>query len=117
MIQVQIINRGSVTIIPKKPFYDWGNNIFQDDTSGMSVETTFEYNSYLLKEDDVFATPDKKLKKYWKYIFENELFGICTDDGEWPPKLTWKLFTEWFDFRFSSMVFDLDKGIIEKSEF
>ena len=39
------------------------------------------------------------------------------DENEWPTKLTWKLFTEWFEFQFSSMVIALENGAIEREEY
>jgi hypothetical protein len=57
------------------------------------------------------------LKKYWEFIFEDYSMGVCMDDKEWPPKLTWKLFTEWFEFHFSSIIVDLENGSIEREEY
>lgn len=117
MTEPTIINRGLVIIIPKQPFYDWANQVFPEDDLIMSPETTVEHNSYLLKGEMLFDDAKKALKNYWEFIFEDQLFGICTDDTAWPEKLTWKLFTEWFSFHFSSLVIDLENGGILKEEY
>ena len=117
MIAPHTINRGLVIIIPKQPAYDWENKVFPEDELIRNIEDAVEHNSYLLEEYQVYDDPKKALKKYWKFIFEDHLFGICLDENEWPKKLTWKLFTEWFEFHFSSMVIDLEKGGIVKEEY
>ena len=117
MNELHTINRGSVIIIPKQPFYDWANNVFPEDDLIMSAEKTEEHNSYLLQEHQLYKDPKRALKNYWEFIFQDQLLGICTDDSRWPTKITWKLFTEWFDFYFSSMVIDLEDGSIEREEY
>ena len=99
------INRSVLLVVPKQPFYDWSNKIFTDlpETNKKDVD---EYNSYLLEEELFLDDPKKELKKYWKNIFINELFGQCTDEDCF-PNLSWKLFTQWFDFYRSSVVTDL----------
>ena len=117
MIAPHTINRGLVIIIPKQPFYDWENAVFPEDDFKTRTVTAVEHTSYLLEEYQLYDDPQKALSNYWKFIFEDQLFGICTDDNEWPKKLTWKLFTEWFEFHFSSMVIDLENGMIVKEEY
>lgn len=99
------INRSVVIIKGKQPFYDWSNAIFPDLTP-TKMETVKEHNSYLIEEDLLFDDPKVDLKNYWKTIFENQCFGMCTDPETW-PKMTWKLFITWFSFEFSSIVHDL----------
>ncbi|MDD2983533.1 MAG: hypothetical protein PHQ74_09095 [Crocinitomicaceae bacterium] len=117
MIEPHTINRGLVIIIPKQPFYDWENAVFPEPDFLASAATAQEHNSYLLNEDHFYDDPKKVLQKYWRFIFEDQLFGICINETDWPQKLTWKLFTEWFDFYFSSMVIDLENKMIEREEY
>lgn len=107
MIDYPTINRNLLLVVPKQPFYDWSNKLFSDlaPTQASDVQ---EHNSYLLEEDLFLDDPKKELKKYWKSIFINELFGQCTDKSTF-PKLSWKLFTEWFDFYRSSVIMDLSE--------
>ena len=107
MNELTTINRCLVMVIPKQPFIEWENSVFPD--LPMNPEDIIECNSYLIQENSLFDEPKAALKKYWKKIFEEQLVGICTDKSKWPKQLTWKLFSEWFDCRFSSMVIDLEK--------
>lgn len=100
------INRSVVMVIPKQAYYNWANTVFPDDP--IKTDSFNEHNAYLLNDELLFDEPKKALKNYWEFIFENELFGICTDDSTWPQKLTWQLFTEWFTCHFSSVVLDLE---------
>lgn len=99
------INRSLLLIKPKQPFYDWSNALTPEIEAVHPKDET-EYNSYLLKDELFLNNPKKELAKYWKPIFENELFGQWMDPSVY-PELTWKRFTEWFDFERSSIVTDL----------
>ncbi len=99
------INRSVLLVIPKQPFYDWSNALFPDIPE-TNVGDEYEHNSYLLEEELFLDDPKSELKKYWKNIFINELFGQCTDQSTFPT-LSWKLFTQWFSFYRSSIVTDL----------
>jgi len=100
-----MINRSVVLVVGKKPYYDWSNAIFPD-SEPTTMESINEHNSYLIEDDMLFDNPKVALKKYWKTMFENELFDMSTDPEDW-PELSWSLFTKWFDVHFSSLVRDL----------
>lgn len=105
------INRGVITVIPRQPFYDWINSL--DPKNPLSPEKMTEYNAYLIRED--FVDPIQVVKKYYKAIFEEELFGMWTEEDDWPDKRTYKKFQEWFEVKVASMVFDLEKrGIVRE---
>lgn len=99
------INRAFISILPKRPFYDWANTVFNDSTP-MTAED-MEATCYAISDD--FAAEDlaEVVKPHYEFIFEQELFSCCTDPDEWPEKRTWKMFCEWFDFHVGSMVWDL----------
>ncbi|MAM30474.1 MAG: VacJ [Flavobacteriaceae bacterium] len=99
------INRSLLLVVPKQPFYDWSNAL-TPDLPPTNANKVNEYNSYLLEDELFLDNPKEELRKYWKPIFLNELFGQWTDEEAY-PKLSWKLFTEWFDFYKSSVVNDL----------
>lgn len=102
-----MLNRSVLLVIPKQPFYDWSNALFPDMEPTLLSDVD-EYNSYLLEDELFIDNPKKELKKYWKKIFVNELYGQCLDENTF-PNLSWKLFVEWFDFHRSSVVSDLVK--------
>lgn len=108
------INRAVLMVVPKKPFYDWLQSI--DPEESYPMDSVLEYNSYLLEDTIMANEPKKVLNKHWKWIFENELFGHYIYEEMWPPKRTWKMFTEWFDLKFSTIVLDLIEKPLKKEE-
>lgn len=99
------INRSLLLIVPKQPFYDWSNALTPDLPKN-SPDNVADHNSYLLEDELFLDDPKKELRKYWKSIFLNELYGQWTDESAY-PKLSWQLFIAWFDFYKSSIVTDL----------
>ena len=111
-----MLNRILVLVIPKKPFYDWERNVFPDLAPMDPNEN--DYDSFLLNK--TYSKIDLKeiLKEEWEWIFESQLHGICTDDSRWPKKRTWKMFTDWFDIKCSTIVVDLGtESMVDHAEF
>jgi len=106
-----MVNRGVITVIPQKPFYDWIN--YLDPEHPMEPDHFKEYNSYLITDEILDIT--KVLKKRYKIIFESELLGMWLDENNWPQRRTFKVFNDWFDCKLSAVVYDLGKeGIYKK---
>ena len=103
---MKILNRAAITINYKQPFVDWTNALSPDYPERVA-NILGESTTYLIKND--FEDADKFIKKYYKQIFEEQLEGQWTDENEWPEKLTFKLFNEWFSYEISDMVVDLKK--------
>jgi len=98
------INRSILIVIPKQPYYSWGNDL----TPGQEPIDRFdECNSYLLDEDWDIAQAERFLRINFDEFFQELLFGMWTDESAWPQNRTWKIFGEWFDWHFSSMVWDV----------
>ncbi|MFO7703359.1 hypothetical protein [Psychroflexus maritimus] len=105
----QMIDRGVVMVIPKPKFYEWEEEVFPGSPTTADRN---EFTSYLIDDEAYNGDAKQALKKHWKFIFENELFSVCTDDALWPKRRTWKSFNEFFEVKFSTMVFDLlDDGV------
>lgn len=107
------LNRGSVTLKPKQPVLDWLNSV--DRTLGVRDNMKFDP---LDEHGDTFLVPGEPkiesrqdavawVEKNWKDFFEFELGQWILDDTLWPQKPTLKLFREWFDIEYRSMVWDL----------
>jgi hypothetical protein len=108
---MRTVNRGSIIVVPKQPFYDWANSL--DPEHKMSPDDNAENCCYLIRDDHESDDIEKVVRKYYKEIFENELFGMWTDESAWPQNRTFKLFKEWFSFYSGSLTFDLlDKPIL-----
>lgn len=107
------LNRGSVTLKPKQPVIDWLNSI--DTSLGLTGVTTFypldeHGDTFLIPDNEVIASRELAvawIEKSWRDFFEFELGQWIFDDTLWPQKLTLKLFREWFDIEYRSMVWDL----------
>lgn len=110
LIELPFLNRNCLTVIPKQPLYDWLNYI--DETNTFTLETTKDFNTYLIKSNTMEEDIPKVLKKYYMRIFENELFEYWTDGNDWPQKRTLKLFQEWFTINFSALVYDFEKDFL-----
>lgn len=102
---MNIVSRSAITICYKKPFIDWHNALFPD--MPLQENTIGESKTYLINE--LGDNAEGAIKKHYKQIFETELEGMCTDENEWPPKRTLKLFEEWFSYQISDWVIDLSK--------
>ncbi|HWO57529.1 MAG TPA: hypothetical protein VNN55_08180 [bacterium] len=108
------LNRTAIVLRPKQPFVDWINETEPDDRPVTLEEVAEDNVVYLIPEnrdDDV----DRAVRKYWREIFEEELFGWCTDESLWPTRLTFAMFREWFDIEAHSVVRDVggDDLVIE----
>ena len=100
---MEVKNRNAIIINYKKPFIDWTNALTLE--LQMSEAAQGESTTYLVKGD--FENAEKCMQKYYKEIFELELEGQWTDENDWPQKLTFKLFNEWFSYKISYLVIDL----------
>ncbi len=97
-----MINRAAIILRYKEPAIKWINEADSDDNS--SIVSLKDVNDdrtiYLIKDEDA-DTPmlvKRWIKLNFRMLFENELWGWYTDEALWPPKLTYKLFNEWFEF-------------------
>lgn len=107
------LNRGSVTLKPKQPVLDWLNSV--DRPLGIKDSMKFDP---LDEHGDTFLVPGEPkiesrqdavawVEKNWKDFFEFKLGQWILDDTLWPQNPTLKLFREWFDIEYRSMVWDL----------
>lgn len=112
------INRDALILFPKQPLFDWVNSIFKDQKIECPEPLAHdEGNIYLLPEMDHYSYTVEFLKENFEVFFEKELFEWCTDENDWPKKLTWEMFEEWFHYSIQSMVEDTLEEEIIKDEF
>lgn len=109
-----VLNRSAVFLLPKQPALDW---LLRVDPNPMDI--TLEQ---LRQEPEVFLVPQslemheqavRWVNQNWKSFFEQFLDGWFTDESMWPQQRSRKIFNEWFDIHFSSMVFDMAKDELE----
>lgn len=104
------INRFAIAVKPLKPFADWLFNLYPKDKYPKFTEGTI----YLVNDeiDDLEVWLKKKFDKFFKL----ELEEWHTDKKEWPQKRNYKMFKEWFQVELSTMVFDMEKEPVSKSQ-
>ncbi|QQR87092.1 MAG: hypothetical protein IPJ76_02370 [Flavobacteriales bacterium] len=103
--EISTINRAYISILPKQPFYDWANSIFKDSTPLTAAD--MEAMAFAIHDDFAVKDLSTVVKRHAPFIFEMELFGVCTDPDQWPQDRSWQRFTEWFSYHVGSMVWDL----------
>lgn len=109
---MKILNRSAIAISYKKPFIDWHDSLMPGMPLDENIQARFA--TYLVTE--FLGVADEVLRKHYKSIFENELFGMWADENDWPQNRTYKLFNEWFSVVVAGYVFDLPKTRIESIE-
>jgi hypothetical protein len=108
------VNRSSVMVLPKQKYYEWAMTCPDPDPELTLDNLRREGTTFLIPELDGYL--DTWFKKNFKDIFIYELDSWYTDEKYWPKKLTCKLFIEFFEVRFASIVLDIGKDVIERDE-
>ncbi len=104
------INRNAILVKPKQPFIEWMKKTGDENTA---LEFS-EHHIYLIGERPSNEQIEKWLKKNFDRIFQNELDAWYTDKKEWPKKRTYKMFQQWFEVEYHSMVYDLEDSPVDK---
>ena len=101
------INRSLLILRPKQPFLDWTRTLDDEDQDLSLEEIHHDSTAYLIPElwDD--SDQQELLASYYDVLFEEQLAGWWTDETAWPQKRNLKMFLDWFDVEFHSLVFDL----------
>jgi len=107
---VPTVNRCALVLEPASGYLEWTRICPDPDPNLTLAELCQEGTVYLIPEVD--AGPDAWLRRNYKAIFENELNGWCTDDSLWPEDRSFKVFQEFFNIKFCSIVLDMGKGAI-----
>ena len=107
------INRSAIILKPQQPFVDWYFKLNPEDELD-TEEDIKEINIYLV--DDGIDDVEKWLKKKFDKFFMMELDEWCENKKEWPQKRNYKMFKQWFQVDVSTMIYDLEKQPVLKSE-
>lgn len=108
------LNRGLVILRYKQPYIDWVK-IAGDAPMEISLQQanddgdSFLLPTYESQIDPVDGTEDaiKWVEKRWRMFFEHILESWILDEAEWPQKRSLKMFREWFDIEYKSIVWDM----------
>lgn len=115
-----MINRAAIILKYKKPAVEWVNEADPVVTDpGISIESANKDGTvYLIRTEDAESQEhiDKWVKLNYEALFESELDSWCTDDALWPKQRDLKLFKEWFDVEYFTLLHDTVSEQIEDDE-
>lgn len=101
-----MLNRSLLIVKAKEPLRQWINSLPDPDNVTLE-ELNEDTTTYLVPEYDDDAHREWVLKKVYKDIFEEQLYGWWADEKDWPTKRDLKTFKQWFHVEFHSMIIDL----------
>lgn len=112
------INRDLVILLPKQPVLDWIMRVDPNPPRLTLAELRQEQDAFLIPEETLQGIEDAErwVHRRWKMFFELFLQGWYTDESWWPNNRTLKMFKEWFDVQYHSMVWDLSNEPIEHED-
>ncbi len=116
---MKTLNRQVVIVRPKAKFLAWVNNLpeYADQIGPVACgDVRNDCTAFLVSDDLTDDQIRAFIEKNHNEIFEEELFGWCTDSSAW-PKITLARFREWFDIEFHSIVIDLGKSRLRLDEY
>lgn len=105
-----MVNRTALLLRYKKPAVQWMNDV--DPVKDVELLTekvvNLERTVYLISVDDGEdeETQQAWIKRNFRYLFESELESWYTNPDLWPEPITLKLFHEWFETEFNSVIID-----------
>ncbi len=105
------INRNALLVKPKAAFWAWLKTC--DPEFEPSLDPS-EHTIYLIGEKESDSETNAWLKKNFDKIFRNELEGWITDDSYWPAKRNFRMFQNFFEVAYHSMVMDLENEPVIK---
>lgn len=111
-----VINRSVAVIKPKQPFIDWANQLPDAGFQVSAKDFQDDCLAVLIPEYDDDREARRHIDNLYKSIFADELLGWCTNKKQWPKHRTKKMFWQWFDVEFHSVVIDPSEDEIEKEE-
>jgi hypothetical protein len=113
------INRSLIVLIPKQPVLDWIMRVDPNPPLGLTLEElSQEQDAFLVSQRAVETVEDAQRWVYrrWKMFFERYLDEWYTEESWWPKNRSLKMFKQWFDIQYQSMVWDLSDEMIEHED-
>lgn len=108
------LNRAVIMLRYKQPYVDWARTAGPDPVNLTLARANDDGEVFLVPEYDsrlnpIEGTEDaiRWVEKRWRMLFEHVLSSWTEDEKEWPGKRTLKMFHEWFDVEYRSMIWDM----------
>ena len=112
------INRGLIVLLPKQPVHDWIMRVDPNPPQLTLEELRQEQDGFLVSQHQVETIEDAErwIHRRWKMFFDLFLHDWYTDESWWPKNRSLKMFKEWFEVQYHSMVWDLSDETIEHED-
>ena len=102
------INRHLIILMPKQPVLDWIMRVDPNPPNITLEQLRHDQNAFLVPDAlDGQEDAEKWVKRKWQMFFEGFLDEWYTEESWWPQKRTYKMFKDWFEVQYHSMVWDL----------
>jgi hypothetical protein len=98
-----MLNRTALILRAKKPFTDW---VRSTDEDGPLPDPKDKQTVYLIPDVDGERDLEAFLAEHFDEFFQRELGGWYTDEERWPKKRTYKMFRDWLNVEFHTVVED-----------
>ena len=107
------VNRHLIVLLPKQPALDWIMQVDPNPPDLTLEELREEQDAFLVRDDSLEGVEDAErwVHRRWKMFFELFVGSWYTDESWWPKNRTLKMFKEWFDIQYHSMVWDLAPAV------
>jgi hypothetical protein len=106
MSEIPMVNRSLLVIRPKQPFIDWLKNL--PDPSEVTVEEcSQDATSFLIPDFEDDEERDEIIAEFYPTLFDEALLEWWSDQKDWPKHRDLKMFYDWFQVDFHSLVLDL----------
>lgn len=102
------LNRSAMQLIYKQPFLDWVNSVDPSQSQDLTLEELSDDNDiFMIPDFDDLIDAESWIEKRWHVLFDSMLFDWQTDEATWPKNRTYKMFGDWFEIKFHSLVWDM----------
>lgn len=98
----------------KQPYVDWASSAGPCPCDLTLDDMNEDGEVFLVPSFDSRVSPVefpedaiKWVEKRWRMLFEYTLYSWIEDETEWPQNRSLKMFREWFDIEYRSMVWDM----------
>jgi hypothetical protein len=106
MSEVPMVNRSLLVIRPKEPFIQWLKNL--PEPSEVTVEECGQdATAFLIPDFEDDEERDEIITEFFPVLFDEALLEWWSDEKDWPKHRDLKMFYEWFQVDFHSLVLDL----------
>lgn len=111
-----MVNRSAVILKYKQPVIDWINDVDPLKNTEITLDYANEDRTVYLIHEDESENIERWISANFLQLFESELEDWYTDESLWPKKRNRKVFDEWFEVEFHSVIIDTVGGKIYDDE-